>query len=257
MVRSAVTSQDSSFSAELEAKARESASLQRELWPAFERTIGKVALEDEARILARFAGVHPGDRVLEVGCGTGRLLAGLSRITPRVFGVDVLTEAVRAARGRGLDVTQANGLHLPFADRTFAFVVVNDVIHNLPSDLTEPFLRELARVGQTVVLGAVRNHLAFGLDLGYLALALRRGRRAEDSAINDEVRTYGALSAVAARCGLSVCGLQPGSHFQALFATSSIWRRLYRIRPGAIGIVGWLLPRPYSWLQYDVLLRRG
>jgi hypothetical protein len=135
-------------------------------------------------------------------------------------------------------------------------VITNDVIHNLPADLTEPYLKELSRVARAVVLGAVRNHLAFGLDLGYVALALRRGRRAEDSAINGDVARFGRLRKVAARSGLHVERLEASAHFQALFVKSSMPKRVYRVRPGAIGFFGWLLPRPYSWLQYDVLLRR-
>ena len=241
----------------LETKARESVELQRRLWPAFERTVGRVALDDEARLLAGFASIRPDTRILEVGCGTGRLLDGLAAIAPRSVGVDVLSQAVAASRARGLNVLQGNGLSLPFADETFDVVLANDVVHNLPEELTEPFLRELARIGHRVLLGAVRNHLAFGTDLGYLWIAARRGRRAEDSAINSDVAWFGRLRRVAARCGLEIERTQAGAHFQALFQTSSMGRRLFRVRPGAIGLVGWLLPRPYSWLQYDVLLRRS
>jgi SAM-dependent methyltransferase len=240
----------------VEARARESVEVQRELWATFERTVSRVALEEEAQILARFAGIAPGDRVLEVGCGTGRLLEGLSKVTPRVVGVDVLPEAVQASRKRGLSVVRSNGLSLPFTGSAFDFAIVNDVIHNLPDELTEPLLRELARVAKGVVLGAVRNHLAFGCDLGYLAIGLRRGRRAEESAVNQEVAWFARVAASAARCGLSVARVQAGSHFQALYARSSFWKRLYRVRPGAIGLFGWLLPRPHGWLQYDVLLRK-
>jgi SAM-dependent methyltransferase len=241
----------------LEATKRESVALQKELWPQFERTVGRVALEEEARILARFAQIGPGDRVLEVGPGTGRLLEGMSAVTPRVVGVDVLPEAVRASHARGLNVVRGNGVSLPFPDDTFDVVITNDVIHNLPSELTEPLLRELSRVGRTVVLGAVRNQLAFYTDLGYLQLAIRRGRRAESSAINEQVAWFGRLAAAASRCGLRIAALQAGSHFQALFARYPGWKKLYRVRPGAIGLFGWLLPQPYRWLQYDVSLRRS
>ena len=43
---------------------------------------------------------RPGDRVLEIGCGTGRNLILAARLYPQthIYGIDVSTEMLRSAR---------------------------------------------------------------------------------------------------------------------------------------------------------------
>ena len=60
-------------------------------------------------------------RVLEIGCGTGRLLAQVR--APVRVGVDPSPAMLERAIGRGLDVARADGNALPFADRTFDAVI--------------------------------------------------------------------------------------------------------------------------------------
>jgi SAM-dependent methyltransferase len=83
--------------------------------------------------LVRFV-VPPGASVLEIGCSTGDLLAGLQ---PRVgVGVDVSPRLVDRARAKhpGLDfvVADAETLDAPeLAGRTFDYVVMSDVVGGL------------------------------------------------------------------------------------------------------------------------------
>lgn len=60
-------------------------------------------------------------RVLEIGVGTGRLLAQV-RAAVKV-GVDVAPAMLARARARGLQLARADGERLPFADRTFDAVL--------------------------------------------------------------------------------------------------------------------------------------
>jgi SAM-dependent methyltransferase len=60
-------------------------------------------------------------RVLELGCGTGRLLARVA--APERIGVDVAARMLAHARARGLDVARGDGNALPFADRSFDAIV--------------------------------------------------------------------------------------------------------------------------------------
>jgi ubiquinone/menaquinone biosynthesis C-methylase UbiE len=87
-----------------------------------------------------------GGRVLDVGCGTGRLLASL----PPEFeptGVDVSEAMLDKARQQGLTVIPASGHSLPFADDSFDVVTTFAVLHHLiEPDRVRATLREMARV---------------------------------------------------------------------------------------------------------------
>ena len=63
---------------------------------ALRRWTGTVDAADRALLLARCRG-----RTIDVGCGPGRLVAGLALLAVPALGIDVSTEAVRQARGRG------------------------------------------------------------------------------------------------------------------------------------------------------------
>jgi len=73
------------------------------------------------------------DRVLEVGCGAGRLLAGGP--AGRRFGVDLAHVLLHRARGRlGADaaLAQADAIELPFPSATFERVYCPEVLEHLP-----------------------------------------------------------------------------------------------------------------------------
>lgn len=83
--------------------------------------------------LADFARVERGDRVLDVGCGTGALTGELvSRVgVAAVAAVDPSESFVAATRARhpGLDVRQARAEQLPFGDDTFDAALAQLVVH--------------------------------------------------------------------------------------------------------------------------------
>jgi demethylmenaquinone methyltransferase / 2-methoxy-6-polyprenyl-1,4-benzoquinol methylase len=88
----------------------------------------------------------PGDRVLDLGCGTGRLGALLSA-RHRITGLDVSFAMLRQARRRSagqLALVQGSAFRLPFANGTFGGAVSAFVLRNL-DDLPTAF-EELARV---------------------------------------------------------------------------------------------------------------
>lgn len=70
----------------------------------------------EAELVQRFA---TGKDVLEVGCGTGLVLARIARFARCARGVDLSPRMLDLAREKQLDVQLASATDLPFEDDTF------------------------------------------------------------------------------------------------------------------------------------------
>jgi len=113
-----------------------------------------VGLRRSLRALVAAGEARPGDRVLDVGCGTGafaRLLAEAVGPEGEVVGVDAAPEMVAYASRRArttancrFQVGAAESLAFP-AGR-FDVVVCSLVLHHLPEELRLPALREMRRV---------------------------------------------------------------------------------------------------------------
>lgn len=85
--------------------------------------------------LARRLGIEKGSRVLDVGCGTGRLAHWIAErvgTNGTVSGIDPLDDRIRIARSRGgaarFDVGQAEDLRA-FEDASFDAVCMSSVLH--------------------------------------------------------------------------------------------------------------------------------
>ena len=107
------------------------------------------------RRFLRFARVAPGERVLEVGCGTGVVVRDLIALVGRrgeVVGVDSSRRILRkaralcreSARGRRLTLRAADGAQLPFAAGRFDAALAITVILHVADPLR--VVREMARV---------------------------------------------------------------------------------------------------------------
>ena len=109
-------------------------------------------------VLARHVAplLPPGGRVLDVGCGDGRLAARLRsmRSDVAIEGVDVLLRADAA-----IPVRQFDGAHLPYADASIDAVLLVDVLHH--TDDPAVLLRESARVARAGII--IKDHVREGV----------------------------------------------------------------------------------------------
>ena len=124
------------------------------LLPLYDPLTKLLGVERYHRRLLRQAGMAPGSRVLEVGCGTGNLAILAKRLHPtaEVTGIDPDPKALdrprRKARRRGVDVhfELAYAERLPFPDARFDTVLSALMLHHLGADAKVPALREARRV---------------------------------------------------------------------------------------------------------------
>ncbi len=99
----------------------------------------------EARALSRLD-AFPAP-MLDFGCGDGLFTAAIFGRQPGVFGCDIDTRMLPAARDSGVyehGVLFADGHHLPYCDSAFGTVYANSVIEHIPDPAN--VLPELARV---------------------------------------------------------------------------------------------------------------
>lgn len=101
------------------------------------------------------SGIAPGERLLDIGCGTGTLaIEAAQRAQPggTVAGVDIspemLDRASRKALWEGMDISfrRADGADLPFVDESFDIVTVTLALHMMPRDRLPLCLAEMRRV---------------------------------------------------------------------------------------------------------------
>jgi ubiquinone/menaquinone biosynthesis C-methylase UbiE len=121
------------------------------LYDPLNRVLGVAALHDELIAEAR---LEPGQRVLDVGCGTGSLAVRIRSRNPRVdvVGLDPDAKALAIARRKAerarVDVRfeEGYGDALPFEDACFDRVTSSLMLHHLELATRRGMLREARRV---------------------------------------------------------------------------------------------------------------
>ncbi len=108
-----------------------------------------------SRMVVEMAKLKAGDKVLDVGCGTGNLTLTAKKYvgaSGSVYGIDASPEMIAEARKKATH----NGMEasfdveliekLPYPDATFDVVISRLVIHHLPDDLKRRGFAEIFRV---------------------------------------------------------------------------------------------------------------
>jgi SAM-dependent methyltransferase len=121
---------------------------------AYDRYMGRYS-RPLAPLLADFAGVHPGQRTLDVGCGPGALTAELvDRVgVDHVAAADPSERFARACADRfpDVDVQTAPAERLPWASGTFDAVLSQLVVSFMTdADAGVAEMRRVARAGSVV-----------------------------------------------------------------------------------------------------------
>ncbi len=102
--------------------------------------------------MVAFLRPHLGQKILDVGCGEGHLLAALQRAGLQAEGVDATPELVARAAQRGVTVTQDDALTFirTHGDRFDTFLLV-DFVEHVPFDTVASILEALPAGSRCVV----------------------------------------------------------------------------------------------------------
>jgi ubiquinone/menaquinone biosynthesis C-methylase UbiE len=122
--------------------------------PLYDPLVKLMGGDAARRALAEQAATQPGDRILEIGCGTGTLTLLLKRLSPEaeVIGLDpdakALARARRKAERAGVSIQFDQGFsdRLPYPDASFDQVFSSLMFHHLPAEEKEKTVREVRRV---------------------------------------------------------------------------------------------------------------
>jgi len=141
---------------------------------AHQRAGTRLVIEKQFERITQALEIQPGQRVLDLGCGTGHLLHWFVRGVPaRYHGVDLSVNAVRKARSVGSAVSLASGdaERLPYRDQAFERISCNGAGHHfldLPAALREVY-RVLTPGGRLVMYEPVATPVADAVRRGLLA----------------------------------------------------------------------------------------
>ena len=189
------------------------------------RDLGQNFLVDDAVAarLVTFAGVEPGDFVIEIGTGLGILTRALAARAARVVSIEVDAGLVRALRSEGELPAHVELIHADALDLDLAALARNPagrarLVANLPYAISSPLLRRLLDARNVLVDWSVMLQREVALRL----------------AADPGTRDYGSLAVLHRLLVEIVRGpdLSPGCFFPAPAVTSRFLRLTPRREPG-------------------------
>lgn len=95
--------------------------------------------------------LNPGDRVLDVGCGTGRMLSYFSGVEK--YGIDISIDMAEMSRKKGIEACMGNVEDLPYKDASMDLVICTDVLEHvfdLYKALSE--INRVVKIGGYIIL---------------------------------------------------------------------------------------------------------
>lgn len=192
-------------------------------WP-LDPFVFRGALGALRRRTVTLAQLQPGERALDVGCGTGTLALAIQRevgASGHVTGIDPSPQQIararaKAARQRALVAFQLGVIErLPFPDQSFDVAVSTLMMHHLPAPLKRQGIMEIARTlnpGGRLVIADFRRKQD------------RAGRAARFHAGGSDIAALSALVEDAGFTGLATEDMPP-PRFSAFPGASFITAR--------------------------------
>jgi ubiquinone/menaquinone biosynthesis C-methylase UbiE len=167
--------------------------------PLYDPFVKLLGFERATRPLLEQAGLQPGHRVLDIGCGTGTLALLISRLHPNVevTGLDpdpkALARARRKAQRAAVSIQFDVGFSekLPYGSRSFDRVFSTFMFHHLGADQKEATLREVRRV---LSPGGSFHMLDFSLPEHHTGALARLVHSSDHFRDNSESKILGLLS---------------------------------------------------------------
>ena len=135
-------------------------------------------LKGVRRETVQLSGARPGDRVLDVCTGTGDVALEFARRCDDVTGVDLSDGMLAIAREKDREgkvrLVQMDATRLDFADKEFDVTAISFALHDVPAEVREMILRELARVTRKRIVivdySPPPNRLLRALYIGIVSL---------------------------------------------------------------------------------------
>lgn len=122
------------------------------------------------QIIADWIGQELGPRrVLDVGCGSGNLMAALKKRNVVVFGVDIADAALRRCAERGVPAQRFDLTgNMPLPGAPYDLVISCEVAEHLDEQYADRFLAHLAATANVIYLTAAEPNPVKGVGLNHV-----------------------------------------------------------------------------------------
>jgi SAM-dependent methyltransferase len=171
---------------------------------------GRARAGRRAEVFVAVAGLAPGSRALELGCGTGLFTEKVAASGAVINGIDLSTHLLGSARARTraietVRLTCGNAEELPYGGGSFDAVYGSSVLHHLDLD------RALAEVARVLRPGGVAVFAEPNILNPQVALMFRLGMTKRYFGVSPDEMAFSRFRAVAAlrRAGLADARARP------------------------------------------------